>query len=124
MERGSGGAGPGLAGVFGVGEFFVAAVVAAGFDQLAGCGEVGVGAGAPGVRLAGSEEAGAVEEDVGHEKAHGSTGSDLPACLQVGVGTGGAPCNYIARWNGSAWQPLGTGTSSDLFPFVRALTGT
>ena len=31
---------------------------------------------------------------------------------------GGVPCNNIARWDGSAWQPLGSGTNSS----VAALT--
>jgi hypothetical protein len=31
---------------------------------------------------------------------------------------GGVTCNYIARWNGSQWQPLGTGMNN----WVYALT--
>ncbi|HEX7585125.1 MAG TPA: hypothetical protein VF373_10585, partial [Prolixibacteraceae bacterium] len=27
------------------------------------------------------------------------------------VMAGGNPANYIAKWNGSAWSPLGTGTN-------------
>jgi len=35
---------------------------------------------------------------------------------------GGVECNHIARWNGSAWQPLGTGVSGGTTPCVTALT--
>ena len=35
---------------------------------------------------------------------------------------GGVACNRIARWNGSQWQPLGTGMSGTSSPFIRTLT--
>ena len=34
---------------------------------------------------------------------------------------GGAPANYIARWNGSAWSALGSGVSGYYSPYVSAL---
>jgi len=49
-------------GLLGVGQFLVPAVVAALFDQLAGCGEVIPGA-LPRIRRDGMEEAGAAEVD-------------------------------------------------------------
>ena len=37
---------------------------------------------------------------------------------------GGVPCSYVARWNGSGWQALGSGVSEGYsdFPAVFALT--
>ena len=28
---------------------------------------------------------------------------------------GGVTCNYIARWNGATWQPLGAGMNGDVY---------
>src|SRR5690554_3556312 len=46
-----------------------------------------------------------------------------PALYAGGVFTtaGGQPANRIARWNGSAWAPLGSGMSGPS-PQVRSLT--
>ena len=35
---------------------------------------------------------------------------------------GGVPCSYIARWNGSDWQPLGSGMAGGDYRYVAALT--
>jgi hypothetical protein len=35
---------------------------------------------------------------------------------------GGVPANYIARWDGVAWSPLGSGCEGFQNPFVHALT--
>jgi hypothetical protein len=65
-------------GAFGIGEFFVAAVVAAGVDEGFGGGEVG-GGGFPGILRLAEEEAGAVEADVGLEESHGAAFGDFPS---------------------------------------------
>lgn len=57
-------------------------------------------------------------------------GSSVRAVLQVGtniyiggnfLAVGGAVANNIARWDGTAWSPLGTGPASGLDGTVRAL---
>ena len=35
---------------------------------------------------------------------------------------GGAAVNYVAKWNGTAWSPLGAGTANGLNSYVSALT--
>jgi hypothetical protein len=35
---------------------------------------------------------------------------------------GGVPCSHIARWDGSVWQPLGSGMAGGYFTVVYALT--
>lgn len=37
------------------------------------------------------------------------------------IGAGGQPANRIARWNGTDWEPLGTGVDGPSAPFVDAL---
>ena len=69
---------PILGGPLGVGEFFVAAVIAALFDEFAGfCKCVFV-----------AEEAGSGELDVGHVQTHRTTLGDLPRLVEVLTCTG------------------------------------
>ena len=56
----------------------------------------------------------------GEVRALAVSGSDL----YVGGGfsqVGGLPANSIARWNGSSWASLGTGSSNGVNSYVRAL---
>src|SRR5205085_11010687 len=79
---------------FGVGEFLVAALVAAFVDEFLGSSEIGLRAN-PFLRifLLAAEEAGAVEVDVGQEKPHGAALGDFPGFVQIflraGKETGG-----------------------------------
>ncbi len=92
-------------GCLGIGEFFVAAVVAAGVDERLGGGEVG-GGGFPRIRrlflhtsafiLHPSEQPGAVKVDVGHEELHRAALGDFPGLVQVALrarGAGPFPCD-------------------------------
>jgi hypothetical protein len=69
---------------FGVGEFFVAAVVAAFVDEFLGGGEVS-GGGVPGIVSLAEEESGAVEMNVSEEQRHRATGGDFPGFVQVAL---------------------------------------
>ena len=68
--------------MLGVGEFLVAAVVAAGVDEFRGGGEVG-GGGGPRILCFAEEKAGAVEVEVGQEKFHGAALGDFPRFVQI-----------------------------------------
>jgi hypothetical protein len=64
-------------GCFGVGEIFVAAVVAAIVDEFLGGGKVGSG-GIPRILGFAEEEAGSVKVNVGHVQPHGTAPGDFP----------------------------------------------
>src|SRR5207248_3215562 len=48
------------------------------------------------------------------------SGNDLYAAGQFTT-AGGSAANYIAKWNGSSWTALGSGTAGGTYPFVYAL---
>lgn len=38
------------------------------------------------------------------------------------ITAGGVEANYIARWDGEAWHPIGRGTGGSFYPWVEAMT--
>src|ERR1039458_5372755 len=88
-------------GALGIGEFFVAAMVAAVVDEFLGSGEI-VLRRFPRVRFLTEEEAGAVKVDVGQREFHWAAVGDFPGFVQVALRAFGAGANAGERAQPSA----------------------
>jgi WD40 repeat protein len=69
-----------------------------------------------------------------HPLGSGMAGGDYPSVWDLAFGpdgslyaggnfttAGGVAANFIARWDGSQWQPLGSGMAGGGYPYVRVL---